>query len=367
MSVRELEHKYIDFVKSVLSPDRPFPKLCGDDEWMGLFSFCQKQTITGIVFDSLQRYYETVGKSIPSVLTLEWYAQAAQIRQRNLLINKRCGEVSAFFKDSGLQSCILKGQGNATMYPNPLLRMPGDIDIWVEGTRKEIKQVVFNKVGKTFEITHHIAFPLFEDADVEVHFTPGDMCNPFNDRILQKYYLDNRAEQMDNSINLEGADTQVCIPLKGFNAIFELSHIMYHFFIEGVGLRHFMDYYYLLLQGFSSEERMEYEKQINRLGMTSFAESVMWIEKEVLGLDDEYLLLPTYEKGGKLILEEVIATGNMGHYDTRYPFRKRGIFARGMVDAYRSLQLARVFPSEGLWKLFQKIVNQRWKIKDYFK
>jgi len=363
MKISEQEQLYINFIKSVLHSDKPFPRLRSEEEWVGLFRFCQKQAIIGIVFDSLQRYYDEIEKSIPSKLTLEWYAQAEQIKQRNLLMNKRCGEVARFFMQAGLRSCILKGQGNALMYPNPLTRMSGDIDIWVEGTRKEIKQIVLNKVGKTFEITHHIALPIFEDTDVEVHFIPGEMCNPFKDRKLQQYYLEYRSEQMCNSVALENSEVLVSVPTKHFNAIFQLSHIMYHFFIEGVGLRHFIDYFYLLQQGFSDDERLVFEQQIEVLGMTSFAKSVMWIEKSILGLDEKFLLLPVYEKGGRLILDEVLETGNMGHYDTRYQLRKRGLFARGMVDAYRDLELARVFPSEGFWKPFQKIVNQRWKIK----
>jgi hypothetical protein len=97
--------------------------------------------------------------------------------------------------------------------------------------------------------------------------------------------------------------------------------------------------------------------------MDDFAKSVMWVEHIVLGLGEEFLLMSGYEKGGMLLLDEILATGNMGHYDTRYSMRKKGIIARGFADTYRDLQLARVFPSEGLWKPFQKIINQRWKIK----
>lgn len=363
MDANEQDLKYIDFVKSVLNTDKPFPRMCDDNEWMGLYLFCQKQTIIGTVLDGLQRYYDKVDKSIPSSLILEWYGQVEQIKKRNLLMNRRCGEVVRFFMEKGFRSCILKGQGNALMYPSPLLRMPGDIDIWVEGTRKDIKRVVHDKVGDTFEITHHIALPMFEDADVEVHFIPGEMCNPFMNRRLQKYYLINRPKQMSNEVSLEDTEDKINVPTKHFNAIFQLSHIMYHFFIEGVGLRHFIDYYYLLRQGFSHDEKVDFKLQIEKLGMTDFAKSVMWVEKCVLGLDEKYLLLPTYEKGGRLLLKEILATGNMGHYDTRYSFRHRGLIARGGVDTYRDLKLAYVFPSEGLFKPLQKIFNQKWKIK----
>ena len=44
--------------------------------------------------------------------------------------------VSEWFRKKGFRTCILKGQGNAMMYPNPCSRTPGDFDIWVEGGDK---------------------------------------------------------------------------------------------------------------------------------------------------------------------------------------------------------------------------------------
>ena len=35
-------------------------------------------------------------------------------------------------REDGLRCCILKGQGNALMYPNPYSRTPGDIDVWID-------------------------------------------------------------------------------------------------------------------------------------------------------------------------------------------------------------------------------------------
>ena len=39
-------------------------------------------------------------------------------------------------ENEGFANCILKGQGNALLYPDPYMRTPGDIDIYLEGGRK---------------------------------------------------------------------------------------------------------------------------------------------------------------------------------------------------------------------------------------
>lgn len=359
--------KCISFVRSVLNPNTPFPEIRSEEEWMDLYGFSKKQAIVGIVFDGIKRYQETGCGSVPLDVVMNWYGKTIQIKERNRLLNKRCAEVSSFFAEAGFRSCILKGQGNAMMYPHPTMRFPGDIDIWVEGDRKAIKEVIRNKVGKTFEVSHHIAFPLFDDVSTEVHFTPTEMCNPFYNRRLQHYFSLHRTAQMANLISLGNEDERISVPEKLFNAVFQLSHIMFHFFIEGIGLRQFIDYFYLLSSGFTAEEKDDYMRLVKELGMKKFAESVMWIEQEVLGLDEQFLLIDPYESGGKLILEEILETGNMGFYDTRSDLRRRGLLGRGIADTIRDLQLARVFPSEGLSKPLQKIVNLKWKIKESYR
>lgn len=367
MKTCEVNQKYLSFLKSVLNKKNPIPIQFEKQEWEGLYAFGQVQAIEGVLFKGVQSYYNETGIKIPSEVILPWIAQVEIIKQRNLLLNKRCVETVSFFSNLGFRSCILKGQGNALMYPNPELRSSGDIDIWVDGNRKAIKEAVYNKVGKTFEVSHHIALPLYDDVDIEVHFTPSELCNPFNNKYLQEYYRIQIDAQMGNYCHLIDKAVPVCLPTNLFNAIFQLSHIMYHFFIEGVGLRHLIDYFYLLSKGFSDKEKDEYEQTVKKLGMLDFSRAVMWVEKEVLGLSEQFLLLSPYEKGGRLVLEEILATGNMGHYDQRYTFRKHGLIARGLTDAYRDLKLARVFPSEGIWKPFQKIINQQWIIRDFLK
>ena len=101
--------------------------------------------------------------------------------------------------------------------------------------------------------------------------------------------------------------------------------------------------------------------------MEKFAGAVMWIEMNVLGIDRDHLLIPPLEKTGRLLFEEILGTGNFGYLDKRYTFREKGILACALTDVYRDFLLAKMFPSEALWKPYAKLVNQQWKIKDLFR
>ncbi|MGP1537989.1 nucleotidyltransferase family protein [Bacteroides heparinolyticus] len=54
------------------------------------------------------------------------------IEQQNKLLNKRIEQLFNILEKESFQCCLLKGQqGNASMYPNPLMRCFGGIDVWI--------------------------------------------------------------------------------------------------------------------------------------------------------------------------------------------------------------------------------------------
>lgn len=91
----------------------------------------------------------------------------------------------------------------------------------------------------------------------------------------------------------------------------------HHFFDEGIGLRLFMDYYYLLK---SEECRVESEKfataiqnMLKHLGLWKFARAVMYVMREVFALDEQYMIAPVDEKRGKTLLNEIMKGETLGY------------------------------------------------------
>lgn len=330
-------------------------------DWKELELFAAKQAIVGVIYEGVKLCRLQSPDLVEKKELMKWFYAMEKKRRSFEVINQRIVELSKMFEQAGFRSCILKGQGLALMYPVVESRIVGDIDIWVEGERKAITDFVQSKTPGTFVQYHHIDFPIFKDIVVEVHYLPSQMANPLHNRRLQKYYKSKQAEQFAN-LN-PGLGDHVCTPTKSFNAVFLLSHMMRHFFNEGIGLRQFVDYYYLLKQGFSDAEKREFCVTVKYLGMRRFASAVMWIVENVLGLDQQYVLIPSNEKAGRFLAEESLETGNFGYMDSRYTFRKHGALAAGLTDIYRDFLMARMFPSEALWKPVAKLINQKWKLK----
>lgn len=353
-----MQELFFELIQVALGQKESLSKVPSTGEWHELFALAQKQAVAGIAVDALERL-QTLGVKPPTELLLQWIGLEQLIEQQNRIVNQRCQEITDLFASNGFRTCILKGQGNGRMYPNALRRTSGDIDIWVEGTRKEIRVFVISRWPDAQDGDMHIEFPIFNDVPVEVHYKPSFDVRGKYDKRLQEWFTTHAEEQFNNKIDFEGG--QVCFPTLEFNVIHQMSHIMNHFFVEGIGMRHFVDYYYVLTNT-DLTNRTDVIDTIQYLGLEKFARGVMWIEKKILGINEDYLLFEPSEKIGKLMLHEMMEGGNFGHHDQRYGLRKNGLLGRGIVDTYRLLKLFPAFPQESLWKIWNKIENQRWKL-----
>ena len=70
--------------------------------------------------------------------------------------------------------------------------------------------------------------------------------NFWSNRFLQQFFKNNKEKQFSNIQELPGQVGKICIPTPYFNAVYQLTHINVHVLIEGIGLRQFIDYYYVL-------------------------------------------------------------------------------------------------------------------------
>ena len=213
-------------------------------DWKKLYAIAKKQALLGVLFHGIKKLpAEHVG--MEKELLLHWMAESQMLEKANVRLNDAAIQVSEWFRKKGLRTCILKGQGNALMYPNPYSRTPGDIDIWVEGGDKRVISFVRSISPHEKACYHHIEFPSYKGVEVEVHYRPSFLLGFWHDRKLQKYYERVKEEQFSHRVML-GEQGEIAIPTAEFNLIFQLTHIYAHLMNEGIGLRQLLDYYYVL-------------------------------------------------------------------------------------------------------------------------
>lgn len=350
----DLNQVFYDLLQVSLGNKEVLSQNPSKEEWYSLFFLSQKHTCSGFAFEALDKLSAN-GQKVPADLLFEWIALSEQIKQRNILLNRKAVELTNLFKNDGFRSCILKGQGNAELYPNPLSRTAGDIDIWLEGDKDTIISYIRNKFPTSKDNGIHLEYPIYEDVEVEVHYKPQYMvCMKYNRRI-DAFFQKEASLQFANIKELPGGEGKIAVPLPYFNLVQQLAHLLGHFYAGGIGFRHLIDLYYVL-RNIKSDDR-KYKEMLDDLGLLSFAEGVMWVEKTILGLDESYLVAEPSETKGKLVLREIERGGNFGYYDKRNEIRRKGVLIRAVMDSYRLFQLISIQPSEAIKRLQWKLSN----------
>ena len=404
---------YIEFLRFCLNPDLPLPDSAKGIDWKEMKVWAEQQAIVGVIYQGMERAGKRI--SVPFHVLMEWVGYAQQIEKRNVKMNKKCVELTEMLKRDGFECCILKGQGNALMYPDPYSRMSGDIDVFVlpgdnlnpnlnpngnlnanpnpnpnlngnpnyRNIVAKRRKVVMDYVKRMFPKTdlryQHIDYPIYKDVEVEMHFIPTAMNNPVYNRRIQQWVEERMEEQCRHFVDLPGGVGRIAVPVTEFNVVYQLSHMMHHFFDEGIGLRQVVDYYYLLRKakeelinlnpnlngnlghagcGKRSVEGSELIETLKYLNLYRFAGSVMWVLHEVLGLDEQYMIAPMDEWRGRLLLEEILKGGNFGKYS--------GLTDHSMGTKYflkirRNMRFVRAYPAEALCEPWFRTWHFFWR------
>ena len=244
MVVSKQQQIFFDFLRFIVGSAKEIPDSLKEADWKELYAIAKKQCLVGVLFDGIKKLpAEHVG--MEKELLLQWMAESQMLEKANVRLNDAAIQVSEWFRKKGFRTCILKGQGNALMYPNPYSRTPGDIDIWVEGGDNRVISFVRSISPHEKACYHHIEFPSYKGVEVEVHYRPSFLLCFWHNRKLQKYYERVKEEQFSHRVML-GEQGEIAIPTAEFNLIFQLTHIFSHLMNEGIGLRQLLDYYYVI-------------------------------------------------------------------------------------------------------------------------
>lgn len=336
-----------------------FPVLT-EAEWQTIYDLSVQQSVLGVVFGGIEKLPND--RWPDKMMSMKFYAQVKYIRS----FAEQAAEASVssvrHFSRENRRSVILKGASAAALYPAPELRSAGDVDIWVEGSRRGIIRFCreVNPAAKVYY--HHIPLAKVNGVEVEVHITPTWMNNPFANARLQRWFKAFWADE-SHMVSAPCADREIPVLDLSYNRVFLLIHIFRHVFTDGVGLRHLMDYYYLLRQGTDEAEKAEVMAFLNSLNLAGFAAAVMYVLREVFNLPRECMLTEPDPRRGAFLLKEILRAGNFGRYDDRLKGENGGnpawnFFARTI----RSLRFLRQYTSETLWLPFFKIWHFVYRI-----
>ena len=330
------------------------------EEWERVFTLARQQTVTGIAFRGLDFLPEEAAP--PMVVAAKWMAHADRIEQSNRIMNGTVAKLYGHFASVGVEAVLQKGQGVAAMYPEPLLRECGDIDLYFPG-HDGVSDPLAGIPGAVRKRQPDNSWSyLVEEIIVEHHADLVDIQGPRAKRYVKRLIEEKGFEKV-----VTGDGVEVMVPAPEVNLLLLSSHILKHAFGVGIGLRQFCDY---------AVARRYYEGRVNEEEMREIwkktgLEKWEWLLEEFIGRDNKDLQDDShserseesfYKKKTGALLDIVLKGGNFGVYSKDRENASHARWAR-KVQTFRSLAgnvrfAFRYAPREWFWTIVQLLGGQ---------
>lgn len=299
----------------------------GNIDYNVIYKLAQEQSVVGLVAAGLEHVIDV---KVPQHVALVFVRDALQLEQRNRAMNDFIGKIVGEMQAVGIDTVLVKGQGVAQCYERPLWRASGDVDFLFDkknyynalnyflslapmiGTEDPFRmQTAFNIKSWIVELHGSLHTELWGSLDTVL------------DKIQEDTFFNHHIRIWHNN------ETNVNLPVAENDSFFVFSHILQHFFKEGVGLRQVCDWNRLLWKYKDQINSNNLEAILRNAGTLSEWRLFSYFSVKYLGMPIN--AIPVYkplcfvDKRAKMILNTMLITGNMGHnkdysYRSKYPF-----------------------------------------------
>jgi len=288
-------------------------------QWAELYSYAQRHTIEGIVFDGLQQLPHDLLP--PRNLLLKWAVKIDQIERHNRQMNICIKEQLGVFNRQGFYPVLLKGQGVAACYAIPDHRVCGDIDWYFEQKKdyQKANEIVRKSgIGVSYTAGFSTAY-LWKGIVTEHHQRMFDIHNPLSYLLLNR--LQKQMQSQKFKQEFEGETLLLPAPLL---MIIQVNvHILKHLLAFGVGLRQLCDaarVYHTYRLNIDGEELKQVYK---KLGILKWVNLLHFVLVKYIGMQLESLPFAVpQDTDADWMMDEIWLSGNFGFY---YPQLAQGL------------------------------------------
>jgi len=281
-------------------------------DWEKVYQLAEEQSVVGLVLAGI----EHSNVKPPQKLLLQWIGEVQIQEQRNKAMNQFIAELIEWLRKADIYALLLKGQGVAQCYENPLWRASGDVDLLLstdnyEKAKKFLTPLADHVDSESKEVKH-LGMTMGEWL-VELH---GTMHTSISRRMNKGIdAVQNDCFYGGNVRSWNNGGTTVFLPSPDNDVIFVFTHILEHFFIEGVGLRQVCDWCRLLWTYRTELDLQLLESRIKKMGLLTVWKAFAALAVDKLGMPKE--AMPFYDesfsKKGQRVLARIMKSGNMGH------------------------------------------------------
>ena len=334
----------------------------GTTYFAGILRLAEEQSVVGLVAAGLEHVKDV---KVPHEWTLQFIGQTLQIEQQNKAMNAFIAELVEKMREAGIYTLLVKGQGVAQCYEKPLWRSSGDVDLFLSDENYEkVKGFLMPSaltVEKEYVREKHLGMTI-DGWVVELH---GHLYSGLSSKIERE--LDDVQKDTFYGGNVRSwmnGNTQVFL-LKAENDVFYVfTHIIQHFYKEGVGLRQICDWCRLLYRHRGELDLQVLESRIRRAGLMSEWKAFGAYAVDKLGMSIEtipfYSDASYWKRKAERINRFILNVGNMGHSREKsygnYPYVMRKCFS-AMRRFGDLINHSMIFPLDSLRFSFSILYN----------
>ena len=293
-------------------------------DFMEVYRLAEEQSVVGLVLAGIERFKNAnLHLNLDQELLLQWIGEVQMMEQQNLAMNDFLAKLIEKLRRENVYAILVKGQGIAQCYEKPLWRASGDVDLLLSESNYELaKEVLIPhaiEVEREFKTFKHQGMTMDGGIVVELHGTMHSRLSKKVDRVID----DAQSDCFYNGSvrTWQNGNSQVFLPSPDNDVIFVFTHILHHFYIEGIGLRQICDWCRLMWTYKDSLNHALLEKRIRKMGLMSEWKAFAAFAVEYLGMPIDAMPLynendnkkPKLHRKAEHILKFVLESGNFGN------------------------------------------------------
>lgn len=259
-------------------------------DWRNVLLLAQKQGVRGLAYEALEllKQENEACTCFPERTTLmQWYAQTLYVEKKIAQHVDLAKDVVELWKRNGIKTIVFKGLAHSRYYPKPEHREFGDFDCYLIDAYGECAYRQGNEVARKKGLMvddgwykhSHIAY---KKLTIENHQYFTSARRGGTDLALHKYIV----EAIGNGNKLERLDgTEIYVLPVEAEGLFMLYHSLTHFLVEGINLRHFVDWACWIKANQGKLEWSEFYSLCKRFRLDGFADVLNTIAVKYLGVE----------------------------------------------------------------------------------
>ena len=291
----------------------------GDIDYAAIMRMAEEQSVVGLITAGLEQVKDV---KVPQEWTLQFIGSTLQIEQRNKAMNEFVEKLITLLRKNDVYALLLKGQGIAQCYEKPLWRASGDVDLLLSDSNYEKAKKLLTPLATEVETE----FTHFKHQGMTIDGWVVELHGTLHSRLSRR--VDNMIDSVQGDVfyggevrSWQNGNTQVFLPSPDNDVIFVFTHILHHFFFEGIGLRQICDWCRLLFCYCEKLDIRLLETRIRKAGLmtewkafASFAVAYLGMPVEAMPLFNENdNLNKKLQRQAKQICDFVLEVGNFGH------------------------------------------------------